>query len=182
MSSSGKPPASGATPAAGSGRNRGHDRWRPPVKWVTPDFVFRVGEDLVHYAVAAVLLVLAVMVLYNTIDQLVSEGTTFASRIIDCINGVLFVIIVMELLHTVLAHFERGGFQLQPFLIIGIISAVRHILTIGARLTLTDVSGDVFRHSQIELGVNSGVVLGLAISLLMVRNSEPEAMVIAEDD
>ncbi len=152
------------------------------VKWATPNFVFRIGEDLVHYAVAAVLLILAMMVLYDTITNLVSQDTTFANRVINCINGVLFVIIVMELLHTVLAHFERGGFQLQPFLIIGIISAVRHILTIGARLTLTDVGADVFRHSQIELGVNSGVVLGLAVSLLLVRHSEPEAMVIAEDD
>jgi len=173
MSSLGDAPSSGT---------RRRQRWRAPVKWVKPDFVFRLGEDLVHYAVAAVLLVLAMIVLYNTLDQLLSHGTAYATRVIDCINGVLLVVIVMELLHTVLAHFERGGFQLQPFLIIGIISAVRHILTIGARLTLTDVSGDAFRHSQIELGVNSGVVLGLALSLLMVRNSEPEAMVVAEDD
>jgi uncharacterized membrane protein (DUF373 family) len=157
-------------------------RVRGYVKWVTPDVIFRIGEDLVHYAVAAVLLILAGMVLYDTITNLVGQDTTFANRVINCINGVLFVVIVMELLHTVLAHFERGGFQLQPFLIIGIISAVRHILTIGARLTLTDVGADVFRHSQIELGVNTGVVLGLAISLLLVRHSEPEAMVIAEDD
>jgi len=47
---------------------------------------------------------------------------------------------------------------------------VRHILTIGARLTLAgDVSGNTFSQSQIELGVETGVVLGLVVGLLLVR-------------
>ncbi len=43
-------------------------------------------------------------------------------------------------------------------------------MTIGARLTLAgDVTGDAFDRSQIELGVETGVVLGLTIGLLLVR-------------
>jgi uncharacterized membrane protein (DUF373 family) len=85
---------------------------------------------------------------------------------------VLFVIILMELLRTVLAHFEGGGLQLQPFLIIGIISAVRHILTIGARLTLSgEGSETAFQHSQVELGVEAGVVLALAVGLVLIRRT-----------
>ena len=84
----------------------------------------------------------------------------------------LFVIIVLELLRTVLAHFETSELQLQPFLIIGVISSVRHILTIGARLTLQgEGTAEGFRHSQIELGVEAGVVLVLAVGLILIRRS-----------
>lgn len=132
--------------------------------------VLKVAEDGIHYAAAILLLALALIVLYHTGDSLLQGGTPFSNQVIDGIDGVLFVIIVAELMQTVMAHFEHSGFQLKPFLIIGIISAIRHILTIGARLTLGgDVSGDAFRRAQIELGVETGVVLGLAVGLLLVR-------------
>jgi len=60
----------------------------------------------------------------------------FPENVTTVVNGALFVVIVMEVLRTVVAHFEHTGFQLQPFLIIGIVSATREILTVGARLSL----------------------------------------------
>ena len=129
-------------------------------------------EDIVHYAVVVILLAVAGVVLWHTGTELLGEHHEFATRVTEAINGVLFVIILMELLRTVLAHFEGGGLQLQPFLIIGIISAVRHILTIGARLTLKGEGSDsAFRHSQVELGVEAGVVLALAIGLVLIRRT-----------
>lgn len=129
-------------------------------------------EDLVHYVIAALLLGIAAVVLYRTTADFVSQGHAFAVRVTGAINGVLFVIIVLELLRTVLAHFETSELQLQPFLIIGVISSVRHVLTIGARLTLQgEGTEEAFRHSQIELGVEAGVVLALAIGLVLIRRS-----------
>jgi uncharacterized membrane protein (DUF373 family) len=131
-------------------------------------------EDLVHYVIAALLLGIAAVVLYRTMADFVSQGHAFPLRITAAIDGVLFVIIVLELLRTVLAHFETSELQLQPFLIIGVISAVRHILTIGARLTLQgEGTEEAFRHSQIELGVEAAVVLALVIGLVLVRRSSP---------
>ena len=147
-----------------------------------PANLFVLAEDAVHYAVALLLIGLAAMVLWNTVGALLKDNP-FATRVIDGINGVLFVVIVMELLHTVLTHFDRAGFQLKPFLIIGIISAVRHILTIGARLTLAgELTGVAFQHAQVELGVNSGVVLGLIIGLLLVNLAERIGPAVSEDD
>jgi hypothetical protein len=78
----------------------------------------------------------------------------------------------MELLRTVVAHIETDDFQLTSFLIIGIISAVRHILGVGARLTLTDdTSGSDFNRIQIELGVSAAVVLALALSFLLISRA-----------
>jgi len=129
-------------------------------------------EDAVHYVIAGLLLAIAVVVLYRTAADFLSRGHQFPVRITAAINGVLFVIIVLELLRTVLAHFETSELQLQPFLIIGVISSVRHILTIGARLTLQgEGTAEGFRHSQIELGVEAGVVLALAVGLILIRRS-----------
>jgi uncharacterized membrane protein (DUF373 family) len=126
-------------------------------------------EDLVHYLIAVVLIGVAGYVLYTTAVDLFESGVTFATRVTSAINDVLFVIILLELLRTVLAHFDSAELQLEPFLIIGIISAVRHILTIGARLTLVGEGTDTaFAHSQIELGVEAGVVLALALGLVLV--------------
>lgn len=76
----------------------------------------------------------------------------------------------MEVLRTVVAHFEYTGFQLQPFLIIGIFSATREILTVGARLSLEgDKAPSALRSALLEGGVNAGVVLGLALALVLVR-------------
>ena len=137
--------------------------------------VIDVLEDLVHYAIAAVLIGVAAYVLYRTVADVFEKDVTFATRVTAAVNDILFVIILLELLRTVLSHFESAQLQLEPFLIIGIISAVRHILTIGARLTLVGEGTDdtAFAHSQVELGVESGVVLALALGLLLVSKRTP---------
>lgn len=85
------------------------------------------------------------------------------------VNSVLFIVVILELLRTIVARLEGGGFQLQPFLVIGIISATRDILTVGAELSLTGGSGPPLGRSMTELAVNAGVVLSLAVALVLVR-------------
>ena len=164
-------------PDEGNGRGRWQilptddapGRWagRAPLKAV--DWV----EDAIHVSVAILLLGIGVVVLVETVVNFLGDDESFATRVTGAINGVLFVIIVMEILRTVVAHFEEGGFQLKPFLIIGIISAVRHILTVGAQVSLgSEKSDEAFRKTQIELGVNAAVVLALVVGLILVRRTE----------
>jgi len=136
--------------------------------------VVEVAEDVVHYAVALLLVGVAVAVLVSSvIDFFNGTDHAFAERVTAVINSVLFVIIVMEILRTVVAHFDDAGLQLKPFLIIGIISAVRHILTVGAQVSLgTEDDAAHFRRAQMELGVNAAVVLALVVGLVLVWRSE----------
>jgi len=133
-----------------------------------------LAEDLIQFIVAVVLVCVAAYVLYNAVIGFFTKKEPFATRITDVTNGILFVIIILEILTTVVAHFEEGGFQLKPFLIIGIISAVRHILSVGAQesLVVGAESGSAFRQAQIELGVNGAVVLALVIGLVLVRRTD----------
>jgi uncharacterized membrane protein (DUF373 family) len=129
--------------------------------------IIRIAEDLIHYTVALVLVAIAGIVLYRTAYDLAKSDQPFAEAATTAVNGVLFAIIVVEVMRTVVAHFDKAGLQLQPFLIIGIISAVRGILTIGARLSL---QGTVRIHDALlELGVDAAVVLSLAFSLVLIR-------------
>ncbi|HEY4332396.1 MAG TPA: phosphate-starvation-inducible PsiE family protein [Ilumatobacteraceae bacterium] len=134
--------------------------------------ILHKAEDLIHYLVALAMVGLAGYVLYRSVVDFVKDGP-YADRVIGGINGVLFVVIVLELLTTVLAHFHDEGFQLTPFLIIGGISAVRHILTIGAQESLGQEKGD-FSHPQIELAVNAGVALVMVISLVLVKRNKAD--------
>ena len=124
-------------------------------------------EDAVYLGVALVLIAVAVAALYNTVHDLVNSSSGFAQTVTAGVNGVLFVVIVLEIFRTVLSHLEGGGFQLRPFLIIGIISAVRHILLVGAVAVSNE--NTQFNHAQIELGVNAGVALVLVIALVLLH-------------
>jgi uncharacterized membrane protein (DUF373 family) len=144
----------------------------------------QVAEDLVHYAVALVLVgVAAVVLVRSVVDMIEGHHDTFPERVTAVINSILFVIIVMEILRTVVAHFDDAGLQLKPFLIIGIISAVRHILTVGAQSSLgVEKDAEHFRQSQVELGVNAAVVMALVVGLVLVWRSERNTAESAETD
>jgi uncharacterized membrane protein (DUF373 family) len=130
------------------------------------------AETLVHYVVMCLLLAIATISVYHTISRLIASRDNFILQVTNGINDVLFVVIVMELLRTVIGHLEATDFQLGPFLIVGIISAVRHILTVGARLTLAGAGSEShFVRTQIELAVSAAVVLALSLGLLLVRRA-----------
>lgn len=129
-----------------------------------------IAEDAIHYGVALVLIVVAGIVLYHTASELATAHQQFGQAATTALSGLLFAIIVMEVMRTVMAHFEPGGLHIQPFLVIGIISAVREILSVGAHLSLEGGSSSSTVHlALLELAVNGGLVVGMAVALVLVR-------------
>jgi uncharacterized membrane protein (DUF373 family) len=90
--------------------------------------------------------------------------------IIQFISDLLLVLIIMEVLGTVTHYLKERATSLRPFLFIGIISATRGILSIGARLSVegSKVSYDEFRNAMIELAVNGAVILALGITIKLL--------------
>jgi uncharacterized membrane protein (DUF373 family) len=127
------------------------------------------GEDLVFLALALLLFGIAVLVLVHTTHSLITPPPreAFAETITQALNGVLFVVIVIEVLRTIVGRFQGQGFRLQPFMVIAIVSTVRHILTVAARLSLVgEQQGTTL---IVELLANAGVVLILMAALVMLR-------------
>ena len=147
---------------------------RPPaVQGKLPSSLLRLlvrGESLMFMAIAVALVVIAVAVFVRGVHDLVlaPHGEQFAVTITRAVNSALFIVVILELVRTIVARLEGGGFQLQPFLVIGIISATRDILTVGAELSLTGDQTPLVR-TMTELGVNAGVVVALSVALVLVR-------------
>ncbi len=129
--------------------------------------VVGIGEKLVKYCVVGILLIVAGLVVIHTAYELVAAKQAFGSSITDTVSGALCAVIIVDVLRTVVA--EDEGLQLQPFITIGIISAVREILSAGAHLSLQGQAASGIHVAITELEVNVAVVVGLALALLLSR-------------
>ena len=93
-------------------------------------------EDILHGFLGIILFIISVLAAGYTLNRLIETRPFFPVGMIQGINDILFVIIILEIMRTVIVRFTDGIFQLDNFLIIGVIAAVRHILTVGASLTM----------------------------------------------
>lgn len=99
-----------------------------------------------------------------------SASNDVAQTVLNFVSDLLLVLIILEVLGTVRSYLDTHTNSVQPFLFIGIISATRGILSIGARLSIAasggkSLSGPDFRDAMIELGVNALVIIALGVTL-----------------
>lgn len=127
-------------------------------------------EDLFHAVLAISLFVIGVGAFFFSVKRLFETAPFFPNGMIQGVNDILFIVIILEILRTVISRFTDGVFQLDKFLIIGVIAAVRHILTVGAALTLESTKSDeAFRRSMYEMGLNAGIVVALVFALYLSK-------------
>jgi uncharacterized membrane protein (DUF373 family) len=137
-----------------------------PLKYV--DFV----EDLFHAILAVALLVIGIGAFFYSIKRLIETAPFFPNGMIQGVNDILFIVIILEILRTVISRFTDGVYQLDKFLIIGVIAAVRHILTVGASLTLqTGKSDTAFDRALLEMGLNALIVIALVFALFLSKSA-----------
>jgi uncharacterized membrane protein (DUF373 family) len=128
-------------------------------------------EDILHGFLGIILFVISILAAGYTLQRLIETRPFFPLGMIQGINDILFVVIILEIMRTVIVRFTDGVFQLDNFLIIGVIAAVRHILTVGASLTMQEEkTTQYFNRALIEMGVNTGIVLALVFSLFLARS------------
>jgi uncharacterized membrane protein (DUF373 family) len=127
----------------------------------------------IEYAIVASLLLVAGIVLVRTIVDFLSHWGAFPQSVVAAIDGILVVIILLDIAHTVFGHLRASVFPVRPFLIIGILAGVRDILSASAHLTLgSSLAQSNFNDTLISLGVGVGVVVFLLLGLLVLRLSE----------
>jgi len=134
--------------------------------------------DLLQYGVAVVLLILAAVVLVRSFVDFITSLSGYPQTLVSAVDGVLVVIILVDILRTVLTHLEGWSFPFRPFLVIGIIAAVRDILAVSTKLTLSsggaNAGGAAYPQSLVELGTSAGVVLILSVALFLTREQNVE--------
>ncbi len=146
----------------------------------TADLIHKV-EQVVYMAVAALLVLALVLALAGAAALLWDgaqnfTGTEAVYRIID---RLLFVLMLVEILHTVHASIRTGTLLCEPFLIVGLIACIRRVLVITLETSQItqpekwDVSKlPLFQSSMIELGVLAVLIAVLVGSIRLTRPSE----------
>jgi hypothetical protein len=127
---------------------------------------------VVEYAIVASLLLVASVVLVRTLVDFFSNWGHFSQAVVAGIDGILVVIILLDIAHTVFGHLRTAIFPVRPFLVIGILAGVRDILSASARLTFGNApTRTSFNDTLISLGVGVGVVVFLLLGLFILRFS-----------
>jgi len=141
-------------------------------KSILPANLVDTVEDVFHAILAIALLVIGVGAFFFSIKRLIDTSPFFPNGMIQGVNDILFIVIILEILRTVISRFTDGVYQLDKFLIIGVIAAVRHILTVGASLTLeSGKSNTAFTRSIYEMGLNALIVVALVFAIFLSKNA-----------
>ncbi len=101
------------------------------------------------------------------------------SSLVSTIDRLLFVLMIVEILHTVRVSFRSGELQPEPFLIVGLIASIRRVLVITLEASQasqpdkwTPELQGMLNSTMLELGVLAGLILVMVISIYVLRHSE----------
>jgi phosphate starvation-inducible membrane PsiE len=143
------------------------------------------AESAVLILIGAVLVVLALLMLEQSVVHLLhaaQEGRVHEEAI-EILDGVLLVMMTMEIVYTVAISLEAHALVAEPFLIIGAIAAIRRMLVITATSTKDEhANPDVFRNTLYELALLSLIVITMAYAIVLLRKSAQYVKPVAHDD
>jgi uncharacterized membrane protein (DUF373 family) len=129
-------------------------------------------EQLFYVAIAAGLaiggLVLLGHVAWTFVHQI--RAADMRPAVLNLLEGVLLVFILTELIHTIGAIINERVLTTEPFLIVGIVAAVRRLLVITAGAA--EVSGPVLRDALWEMAALVLAVVGLGLTIYLVRHTQ----------
>ncbi|NMP21881.1 phosphate-starvation-inducible PsiE family protein [Sulfobacillus harzensis] len=124
--------------------------------------VLGIFEDMIYVLLAFSLFAGALYIIVDTVVHL--DLTSLSSFINSVLDRFLIVLMLAELLHTLLLFLKTHQFRHQPFLIVGIIAAIRRILVITAKAAVNRPEVHVSSY-LLDLGVTTFVALALTLAL-----------------
>jgi uncharacterized membrane protein (DUF373 family) len=138
---------------------------------------FGYVEDIFYVAVATALAIAGLMLFGYAVWDFASHlgKQDFTASILALLDNLLLVFIVTELIHTVRAIIDEKVLVAEPFLIVGIVAAIRRLIVVSAEAKNL-VGTPEFTDAMIEIGVLMVGVLVLAGSVFLMRStvrSEP---------
>jgi hypothetical protein len=102
-----------------------------------------------------------------------------ADVLVITIDRLLFVLMVVEILHTVRVSFRSGTLVCEPFLIVGLIASIRRVLVITLESSQVNQPGKwtpdaeaMLNSTMRELVVLGGLILVMVISIALLRHSQ----------
>ena len=134
---------------------------------------FTAVEDVVYIGLGLLLAGSALTLLVTGFIDFVHNALagSLPKAIVALLSKILLILLIVELLYTVQVSFREHALLPEPFLLIGLISAIRRVLVVTAEFgELAERSEAVFQHFIIELVVLTALIVALAVALLLLRN------------
>jgi len=135
---------------------------------------FGVVEDITYIGLGILLASLAMtLLIYSAIDIFRNfQQGSLPAHITPLLDRVLLTLLIVELLYTVQVSFREHALTAEPFLLVGLIAAVRRILLLTAEYgELHDKTEGVLRGFAIELLVLTVLIVALVVALLLLRRA-----------
>ncbi len=143
-------------------------------------------EHAAYIALGLLLSATALMALAGGAMLLVSGLADWSSTktIFGIIDRLLFVLMLIEILHTVRASVRSGALNCEPFLVVGLIASIRRVLVITLKSSeaskqdnMPDGALRLFSASMAELLVLAVLILVMvgSIRLLQARSKQANA-------
>lgn len=139
------------------------------------------GAEQAVYIVIGAMLVLALgIALLGSADLLWAgvEDLAGTKAIFQIVDRLLFILMLVEILHTVHASIRTGSLVCEPFLVVALIACIRRILVITLEMSQitqpdhwTVAKLPLFHASMLELGVLAVLIMVLIGSIHVTRRS-----------
>src|ERR1700737_832883 len=138
------------------------------------ELVVYVALGILLSATALLALGSAALLLWEAIRDW--SGTSAIFLIVD---RLMFVLMLIEILHTVRGSVRSGAVTPEPFLIVGLIASIRNVLVITLKSSGVtseghgSIEGEMLRTSIVELGVLGALILIFVASIYLLRRAHP---------
>jgi len=132
---------------------------------------FTLVEDIVYLGLGLLLAGSSIVLLVGGLITFGQHliGGSLASNIVPLLDRILLILLVVELLYTVQVSFREHTVVPQPFILVGLIAAIRRVLVLTAELAQVHEQSDVvFQRFVIELVVLTVLIIALVISLMLL--------------
>ena len=134
-----------------------------------------LSESVLLALIGIALVLVGVLLLYSSLHDLneaVHQGPSqIENKSVEILNTVLLVMMIMEIVYTVAISLRSHILNAEPFLIIGVIAAIRRMLVITATSTQAEAQPGQFHNMLVELGLLAATVVALAAAIAILRYS-----------
>lgn len=143
--------------------------------WIARGFGF--VEDVTYVILGLLLGCIALALLAISTGHLVHSmlDGSLGTRITRILDQFLLTLLIIELLYTVQVSFRTHAIVPEPFLLVGLIAAIRRVLLLTAEY------GELHEKTELalkcfigELAVLTFPILVLVISIIILRKAGPE--------
>jgi uncharacterized membrane protein (DUF373 family) len=145
--------------------------------------LFNMVEHNLYLALGGLLSVVALAALVHVAIDVVASLVAFNEngRLLVIMDHLLFVLMLVEILHTVNVSIRSGSLNAEPFLVVGLIASIRRVLviTLESSNAKNGDAGDagssaLFHDSMVELGVLGLLILVMVMSIFLLRRAREE--------